>query len=125
MNHVKHQLATGTVAKPTRTAAGKMPVDHNLPTNNPALGVSIAQIKAQDIGYPVTAGITPVQAPHPGIADDGNINLVSFVESSGFGLLGIRERVSSLDGQLKFNKNDSGGLNIKVTLPVDFEGDIT
>ena len=59
------------------------------------------------------------------INDDGNINLVSFVESSGFGLLGIRERVSSLDGQLKFNKNDSGGLNIKVTLPVDFEGDIT
>ncbi|MBE9526914.1 MAG: sensor histidine kinase [Proteobacteria bacterium] len=59
------------------------------------------------------------------INDDGKINLVSFVENSGFGLLGIRERVYSLDGQLQFNKNVSGGLNIKVTLPVSFEGDIT
>ena len=59
------------------------------------------------------------------INDDGDINLVSFVENSGFGLLGIRERVASLDGQLQFNKNDSGGLSITVTLPVSFEGDIT
>jgi len=59
------------------------------------------------------------------INDDGDINLVTFVENSGFGLLGIRERVASLDGQLQFNKNDSGGLSITVTLPLNFAGDIT
>lgn len=59
------------------------------------------------------------------INDDGDINLVSFVENSGFGLLGIRERVASLEGQLQFNKNDSGGLSITVTLPVNFADGIT
>lgn len=57
------------------------------------------------------------------INDDGNINSLPFATSSGFGLLGIRERVCPLGGEFTLSKNESGGLSIKVLLPLNFAED--
>jgi len=51
------------------------------------------------------------------IEDNGNIDTLPFIDNSGFGLLGINERVSSLDGQLQLSKNQSCGLSTLITLP--------
>ena len=37
------------------------------------------------------------------VEDDGSVTELSFADSSGIGLLGIRERVTALDGQLSFS----------------------
>lgn len=53
------------------------------------------------------------------VDDDGDISSLPFPTSSGFGLLGIRERVYPLNGTLTLTKNQSGGLCLKVTLPIN------
>jgi len=51
------------------------------------------------------------------VEDNGNIDTLPFIDNSGFGLLGINERVSLLDGQLQLSKNQSAGLSTLITLP--------
>jgi len=51
------------------------------------------------------------------IEDNGNIDSLPFIDNSGFGLLGISERVSSLGGLLQLSKNESDGLSTLITLP--------
>jgi len=51
------------------------------------------------------------------ISDNGSAEL-PFKPNSGMGLLGMRERVSALDGQLTLENNKSGGLNLHITIPL-------
>src|SRR6266851_3077426 len=39
-------------------------------------------------------------------------------ESSGYGLIGLRERVALLDGQLTFGQSSSGGSSLRISLPL-------
>ncbi|MCK5121855.1 MAG: sensor histidine kinase [Methylococcales bacterium] len=56
------------------------------------------------------------------IEDNGDIDLLSLTDTPGLGLLGIRERVCPLGGELMIKKSESGGLSITVTLPVNYDG---
>jgi signal transduction histidine kinase len=58
------------------------------------------------------------------INDDGDIDTLPFAANSGFGLLGIRERVCPLRGEFTIEKSKSGGLSIKVTLPLNCTEDV-
>lgn len=51
------------------------------------------------------------------ISDNGNAEL-PFKPDSGMGLLGMRERVSALGGQFTLENNQSGGLSIHITIPL-------
>lgn len=55
------------------------------------------------------------------IDDNGNIDTLPFADHSGFGLLGIRERVDALGGKLNMAKNKSGGLSIKACFPMNLK----
>ena len=52
------------------------------------------------------------------IEDDGNAIELPFVKGSGIGLLGIRERVIALDGQLSLTIAQPHGLKVTVSLPI-------
>jgi two-component system, NarL family, sensor histidine kinase UhpB len=58
------------------------------------------------------------------IEDNGQSTVFPLLEQKGFGLLGIRERVNGLGGQLDFLARESGGLLLQVTLPkqISIEG---
>ena len=51
------------------------------------------------------------------IEDNGNSELIALNDKPGIGLLGIRERVSALAGQLKIERSASGGFIVYITLP--------
>jgi signal transduction histidine kinase len=51
------------------------------------------------------------------VKDDGCVTELPFADSSGIGLLGIRERVTSLDGQLTLANARPHGLVVDVWLP--------
>ena len=51
------------------------------------------------------------------IEDDGELKQLPSEENQGFGLLGIRERVSGLGGKLDLLRSETGGLSVQVTLP--------
>lgn len=51
------------------------------------------------------------------IEDNGDVDMLMFKINPGVGLLGIRERVSVLAGQLEMEKTGSGGFVVRVTLP--------
>lgn len=53
------------------------------------------------------------------VDDDGDIGSLPFPTTSGFGFLGMRERVYPLGGTLMMTKNQSGGLCLKITLPIN------
>ncbi len=55
------------------------------------------------------------------INDNGIMDSLPSADNSGVGLLGVRERVSALGGQLQLIKNESGGLCIKVSLPIQYK----
>ncbi len=52
------------------------------------------------------------------IDDDGNVAQLPFADHDGIGLLGIRERVDSLGGRLTLEISASGGLAVRVMLPL-------
>ncbi len=52
------------------------------------------------------------------VKDDGIADINSFQESTGIGLLGIRERVNALGGEFMFQKNMPTGLIIHITIPL-------
>ncbi len=52
------------------------------------------------------------------IMDNGKVDRLPFAENQGMGLLGIRERASGLGGQLKLEIGPSGGLILRVELPI-------
>jgi len=54
---------------------------------------------------------------HLEISDNGIAELDKFDKSLGVGLLGIRERVMALGGQLILSPRQSGGLTINITIP--------
>ncbi|PCJ30049.1 MAG: sensor histidine kinase [Gammaproteobacteria bacterium] len=51
------------------------------------------------------------------ISDDGKATSNEFDNAIGVGLLGIRERVTALGGQLLLITNDTGGLTISIVIP--------
>lgn len=55
------------------------------------------------------------------IDDNGDIKTLPFADHSGFGLLGIQERVDALGGILNMAKNKSGGLSIKACFPMNLK----
>lgn len=67
------------------------------------------------------------QSPHTielKISDDGIAELDKFDNTLGVGLLGIRERVMALGGQLQLSTTDAGGLTISISIPVINQVDI-
>jgi two-component system, NarL family, sensor histidine kinase UhpB len=52
------------------------------------------------------------------IEDNGKVNSLPFAENPGIGLLGIRERVTGLGGQMNLEVGRSGGLIVRVELPI-------
>jgi len=52
------------------------------------------------------------------VEDDGSVTELSFTEASGIGLLGIRERITALDGQLTLAIVQPHGLKVEVWLPI-------
>jgi signal transduction histidine kinase len=52
------------------------------------------------------------------IEDNGKVDKLPFADNPGIGLLGIRERVSGLGGQLNLAIGESGGLILHVKLPL-------
>ena len=65
----------------------------------------------------VTLTITPKAAALT-VEDDGSVTELPFTEASGIGLLGIRERVTALDGQLTLAIVQPHGLKVEVWLPI-------
>ena len=55
------------------------------------------------------------------ITDNGEWKDTEFVETSGKGLLGIRERVFALDGKLHLSSMKDGGLCVNVVIPLSEE----
>lgn len=53
------------------------------------------------------------------VADDGIATALPFASSTGIGLLGIRERVASMNGQLNFAIAEPHGLVVEVSLPLN------
>ncbi|MFN0072923.1 MAG: sensor histidine kinase [Chloroflexota bacterium] len=54
------------------------------------------------------------------VADDGTSRDIAQTETiNGFGLIGLRERVALLGGQLDFGRNDERGSVLAVTIPID------
>jgi len=66
----------------------------------------------------VTITYSPDKKLHLDICDDGIAKLEEFDNTLGVGLLGIRERVMALGGQLSLSPRQSAGLIISITLPV-------
>ncbi|MCK4842358.1 MAG: sensor histidine kinase [Methylococcales bacterium] len=58
------------------------------------------------------------------IDDNGDIDTLPLINNSGFGLLGIRERVYGFAGEINIDKNELGGLGIKITLPIKCKEDL-
>lgn len=56
------------------------------------------------------------------ITDDGNAKQLPFAACEGIGLLGIRERVTALHGQLRLAIVEPHGLLVEVSWPVNGEG---
>jgi two-component system sensor histidine kinase UhpB len=52
------------------------------------------------------------------VEDDGSVTELPFSNSSGIGLLGIRERINALDGQLSLAIVQPHGLKVEVWLPI-------
>jgi two-component system sensor histidine kinase UhpB len=52
------------------------------------------------------------------VEDDGNATKLPFADISGIGLLGIRERITALDGRLSLAIVNPHGLIVKVWLPI-------
>jgi signal transduction histidine kinase len=52
------------------------------------------------------------------INDDGVATMTDFENPSGIGLLGIRERVTALGGELNLSPLQKGGLSIAISIPV-------
>jgi two-component system, NarL family, sensor histidine kinase UhpB len=52
------------------------------------------------------------------IEDNGKVDTLPFAENQGIGLLGIRERANGLGGQLNLKLDQSGGLIVRVELPI-------
>ena len=48
----------------------------------------------------------------------GNVTELPFADSSGIGLLGIRERITARDGQLTLDIVQPHGLKVEVWLPI-------
>ena len=55
------------------------------------------------------------------IEDDG-VGPPEPLNGSGFGLLGLRERVALLDGRVRFERAVAGGARLVVTLPAESGG---
>ena len=53
------------------------------------------------------------------VADDGVANSLPFPPSAGIGLVGIRERITALDGKLNLAIAEPHGLIVEVTLPLE------
>ncbi len=51
------------------------------------------------------------------ITDDGLANKTTFQDSNGIGLLGIRERIAALGGQITLSNNKPSGLNTQLWIP--------
>jgi len=52
------------------------------------------------------------------IEDNGKVESLPFAENQGIGLLGIRERAAGLGGQMNLEVGRSGGLIVRVELPI-------
>jgi signal transduction histidine kinase len=52
------------------------------------------------------------------ITDDGLANNMTFLDSSGIGLLGIRERVTALGGKIALTTNNPSGLMLQLWIPI-------
>ncbi|RKZ98254.1 MAG: sensor histidine kinase, partial [Gammaproteobacteria bacterium] len=59
----------------------------------------------------------PEKNIHLEISDNGIATVDDFDNTLGVGLLGIRERVMALGGQLILSPRQSGGLTINITIP--------
>lgn len=75
-----------------------------------------AQIKLEKINKPKDVDMTDYISLM--IQDDGKANTIDLPTSSGIGLLGIRERVTALGGDLSFKINKPSGLIIHLRLPI-------
>lgn len=66
----------------------------------------------------------PAQSEHAGgsidltVEDDGRADDLSFVRGTGMGLLGMRERVAALGGQLTLRTRETRGLVVHARIPV-------
>lgn len=58
------------------------------------------------------------------IEDNGRMKSFPFSQNQGVGLLGIRERVNGLGGRFDLLSNESGGLTVRVTLPIQTNGKV-
>ena len=56
------------------------------------------------------------------ITDDGLAKQMTFPDSSGIGLLGIRERITALGGKITLSNNKPSGLNIGLSIPFSIKG---
>ena len=75
-------------------------------------GASSAAIKLERITSEPTDRIMLI------VEDNGVINDLEFSDKPGLGLLGIRERVTALGGDLNLQASDSGGLIIRIIIPL-------
>lgn len=66
----------------------------------------------------VTINYQASQNIHIEISDNGIAELEKFDSTLGVGLLGIRERVMALGGQLTLSSDKTGGLTITIVIPV-------
>ncbi len=64
----------------------------------------------------------PVSTVELNITDNGQLKYKDLIESPGKGLLGIRERVFALDGDLSLVSLPDNGLCVKVIIPLPEEG---
>ena len=57
------------------------------------------------------------------VIDDGIADALPMASSTGIGLLGIRERVAAMNGQLEFAVVEPHGLMVEVSLPLNFNNE--
>jgi len=61
---------------------------------------------------------SPEQLLQVEISDDGIAEIEDFDNTLGVGLLGIRERVIALGGELTLLARQTGGLTVAITIPI-------
>lgn len=81
-----------------------------------AARAAVVALKRQfptDGDAPCPAGVIEIL-----VEDDGVADVRTLTASSGSGLLGIRERVTALDGGMTLTARAEGGLSVRITIPL-------